>query len=109
MQNYNLPTVNFDNTFSGVEFTLEAFPAINLAGAVAKIQVRRSAGLAVAQEFISPATLTITQPNKVSIPAQIITIPAGNYKWDLKIKFADNTEKTYIGGDWIINSVITTD
>lgn len=107
MQNYNLPDVNFDNTFDGVEFTLPSKVVYDLTEATAKIQLRLNPNTPIIKEFISPFKLLISLPYTVIFPQQIIDIPAGEYKWDLKIFFADGREKTYIGGTWKIKSVIT--
>jgi hypothetical protein len=107
MQNYNLPTVNFDNTFEGVVFTLPTDAKYDLTLAVVKLQVRVASGTVLVKEFSSPAALLITLPHTITFPPTSIEIPAGEYKWDLKIWFADGREKTYIGGTWKINSVIT--
>ena len=107
MQNYNLPTVNYDNTFEGVEFTLPSDERYDLTGALVKIQIRVRPGAPIIKEFASPAGLLITLPHTIIFPQQSIEIPAGYYMWDLKIWFQDGREKTYIGGTWKINAVIT--
>lgn len=107
MQNYNLPDVNFDNTFEGVEFVLPADEKFNLINASVKLQVRKSPNAPVIKQFVSPSGLVIALPNTITLPQQIISIPEGGYQWDLKITFADGREKTYVGGNWKINPVIT--
>ncbi len=107
MQNYNLPAVNFDNTFPGVLFVLPTSELYDLTHAYCKIQLRSNYGLAVIKEFTSPFGLLITLPHTITFPEQSIQIAPGTYKWDLKITFSDGREKTYIGGTWTINPVIT--
>lgn len=107
MQNYNLPTVNFDNTFEGVEFTLPTDARYDLTNAVVKLQVRANPGTALIKEFASPTGLLITLPHTIIFREHSVAIAAGTYKWDLKIWFQDGREKTFIGGTWQINPVIT--
>lgn len=107
MQNYNLPSVNQGNTFGGVEFQLPDEPQFNLLGASIKIQVRKTSSAAVVEEFINPGQITIVLPATIRLNARVINIPGGVYKWDMKITFQDTREKTYIGGEWVINNVIT--
>ncbi|MEI6750019.1 MAG: hypothetical protein WCM93_12740 [Bacteroidota bacterium] len=107
MQNYNLPSVNHGNTFEGVDFILPTDSHYDLTNATAKIQLRNSPVNALVKEFVTPNTLLITLPHKITLPTQIIDFPAATYKYDLQITFADGRVKTYIGGEWIINPVIT--
>jgi len=107
MQNYNLPSTNHGNTFDGVEFTLPTGDLFNLGGADVKVQVRKLPGDTVLKEFVAPEDIEITAPDKIRLLPHIVSIPVGRYKWDMKITFADLREKTYIGGEWVINAVIT--
>lgn len=107
MQNYNLPAVNFDNTFEGVEFILPSNAIYDLTHAVVKLQVRQNPSTQLIHEFSTPTHLLITLPYTITFLPQLISIPAGVYKWDLKIFFQNGREKTYIGGTWTINPVIT--
>ena len=107
MQNYNLPDVNVDNTFEGVEFVLPADEKFNLTNAFVKLQVRKSPNAPVIKQFTSPSGLVISLPYTITLPQQLISVPEGSYQWDLKITFADGREKTYVGGNWRINPVIT--
>lgn len=110
MQNYNLPAVNRGNTSTPVSFILPTNELYDLTGAVARIQVRRHANHELVQEYSSEGenpTLNIEQPHTITLPASLVTLPNGTYKWDLMITFADERVKTYIGGDWVVNAVIT--
>jgi hypothetical protein len=107
MNNYDLPSVNQGNTFEGVDFILPTDSHYELDNAIAKIHIRNSPVNALVKEFISPNTLIITLPHKITLPTQIIDIPAGTYKYDLQITFSDGRVKTFIGGSWVINPVIT--
>lgn len=107
MQNYNLPSVNRGNTFGGVEFQLPAGQQFDLEGAAVKIQVRKTTNATVVKELASPADITIIPPSVIRLNEHLVDIPSGVYKWDMKITFSDTREKTYIGGDWVINPVIT--
>jgi len=104
MQNYNLPAVNRNNTFDGVVFVLPTNAVYDLTGAVIKLHVKIKPEQPIIKQF---SDFNITLPHTIEFPAQVIKIPAGTYLWDLKIVFADGREKTYIGGNWIINPVIT--
>ncbi len=107
MQNYNLPTVNHGNTFGGVNFTLPTDPLYDLTGATIKIQVRKNFNHEIVKEYAAGTGLTITLPHTIEFAPHIVTLPAAVYKWDLKIVFADGRAKTYIGGEWTVNAVIT--
>lgn len=108
VQNYNLPKCNSFNTFEGVEFTLPDNEIYDLAYAAAKIQIRAAAGGPVLHEFkTGNGSLIITQPYTITIPQQLVPLKPGTYLWDLKIRFQDQRQKTYIGGNWLITPVIT--
>jgi hypothetical protein len=108
VQNCNLPDLNYDNTFPGIQFVLPENELYDLAYATAKIQFRKSVGSAVEFEFKpGNGSLIIEQPYTITIPEQIVPLKPGIYLWDLKIRFQDQREKTYVGGKWTINPVIT--
>ena len=58
---------------------------------------------------VSSAGITITNAagGLFKINKQIIDIAAGNYSYDLEIKFADNTVKTWLSGEFLIECDIT--
>ena len=103
MQNYNLKPVNSGNTYKGAKFTLPSEQTYSLTGATILMQVR--------DEFDTPvvATFTLTKLSEYqfSIPPQVINIKAGTYNYDILIIFADGRKKTYIGGEWTIEPVVT--
>jgi hypothetical protein len=108
MQNCNLPPLNHDNTFEGIQFVLPENALFDLSYATAKMQFRKSVGAPVDLEFRpGMGTMVIEQPYTITIPPQKIELKPGIYLWDLKIRFQDGREKTYVGGKWIINPVIT--
>lgn len=107
IQTYNLPDCNSGNTFAGVTFILPTDEKYDLTDATVKIQIRKGSDSSVIKEFKSPTTLLVELPHTIIFPEQLITIGAGTYFWDLKIVFADGRQKTYIGGQWKINPVIT--
>lgn len=108
VQNYNLPDCNSHNTFEGVEFSLPENEIYDLAYATAKIQIKTAVGTLPVKEFKpGDGSLIITQPYTITIPQQLINLQPGVYLWDLKIRFQDQRQKTYIGGKWTIKPVIT--
>ena len=107
MQNYNLPSVNYDNTFKGVKFVLPNDIRYDLTGATVKIYVRKTVDSPVIFKFEVPGGIEVTLPYTITLKPTVVDIAPGLYKWDLKIVFANQVEKTYIGGNWLINPVIT--
>ena len=107
MQNYNLPDANTNNTFNGAVFT---FPGMEFArnSDVANIDIAPGFGLApVLQLSTQSGSLEIDPANAINIVPFLVALPPGLYHWDLKITFADGRIKTYIGGKWRINPIIT--
>ena len=109
MQNYNLVSVNQGNTYSGAQFTLPSVSTCSLTGATIKMQVRSAPGARIMLE-LSNATggkISIVSQYVFAIAAHTVNIPPGTYQYDIKIVFSDGREKTYIGGTWTIEPVIT--
>ena len=108
---YNFSHIKGD-TFDEVPFEilLNTVP-IDLTGAVIRMQLRSECGGLVALSLTSVASAGITITNAVNglfkINKQIIDIAAGNYSYDLEIRFADNTVKTWLSGAFLILCDIT--
>lgn len=108
VQEYNIPRHNTKTTFSGVIFNLPAQLNYDLTGASARIDFIKKGTKPVALRLkTSNNTLEISLQYSIVIPETYITLQPGVYKWDLKITFSDGRIKTYIGGEWIIDDVIT--
>jgi len=101
--NYNLQSVLYGNTFLGVRFQLPAEPSYILAGSTATMQLRKSEN--------SPAVATFTLAHidefTLELSPFVVNIKAGTYYYDVLISFLDGREKTWVGGSWIIEPVIT--
>lgn len=83
----------------------------NLTGSVIEMQLRKEAGQPVALNLTSvgDAGITITEPTNgiFQINEQVIDIPAREYRYDIKITFADGEVRTWISGKFNIVNVIT--
>jgi hypothetical protein len=101
------------DTFDQVNFELKINNvAKNLTGAVIRMQLRTNPNdttPALSLTSVSGAGITITSPNTglFKINAQIIDIPVYDYEYDIEIRFADNTVKTYVQGIFSITQEIT--
>ena len=100
------------DTFKEYPFTISKNGApLNLTNAVIKMQLKKEFKGASFLTLQSGSGITITNPTagEFKINEQIIDIEAYNYLYDLQIKLADNTVKTYIKGYFnIIQDVTTT-
>lgn len=103
IQNYNLVSVNYGNTFQGVRFNLPQQLTYSLTGAIVTMQVRTSPEGAAVATYILPH---IDQYSFQLLPF-VVKIKPNTYEYDILISFADGREKTYIGGTWTINPVIS--
>lgn len=111
---YNFPKHIAGDTWDGISSItiLSQGSAINLNNCEVSIQVRSWQNLAspVFFEFSNlNNSILIIQPNNgtINIPPQIVDIPTGLYKYDLKVKFPIGNIKTYLKGDWEIIPSIT--
>jgi hypothetical protein len=101
------------DTFDQVNFELKINTvAKNLTGAVIRMQLRTSADdttPTLSLTSVASAGITITSPTTglFRINAQIIDIPVYDYEYDIEIRFADNTVKTYVQGIFSITQEIT--
>jgi hypothetical protein len=111
---YNFPKHISGDTWNGINSItiLSEGSAVNLQNCDVNIQVRSMYNLAspVVYEFsTSKNTILITSGigGIINIPPQIINIPIGLYKYDLKIFFNTGVKKTYLTGEWEILPSIT--
>jgi hypothetical protein len=101
------------DTFDQVNFELKVNNvAKDLTGAIIRMQLRTNADnttTALSLTSVGSAGITITSPlsGLFRINAQIIDIPVYDYEYDIEIRFADNTVKTYISGIFSITQEIT--
>jgi hypothetical protein len=101
------------DTFDQVNFELKVNNvAKDLTGAIIRMQLRTNADNttpALSLTSVGSAGITITSPlsGLFRINAQIIDIPVYDYEYDIEIRFADNTVKTYISGIFSITQEIT--
>jgi hypothetical protein len=109
-------SLNFQNikgdTFEQVPFEVKINNvAVNLTGAIVKMQLRKECGgvIGLTLTSVASAGITITDAvnGKFKINKQIIDIPSYNYYYDIEIKFADGTVKTWIDGMFNIICDIT--
>ena len=101
------------DTFDQVNFELKINNvAKNLTGAIIRMQLRMTADdttPALSLTSVASAGITITSPTTglFRINTQIIDIPVYDYEYDIEIRFADNTVKTYVQGIFSITQEIT--
>ena len=85
--------------------------ALDLTGAVIKIDLKKDACSlpAISLTSVASAGITITDAvnGQFSINEQIFTIPAFNYQYDIQITLADATVNTWVGGLFQIINTIT--
>lgn len=108
---YNFTHIKGD-TFDEMPFAiLKNAVAVNLTGAIIKMQLRSECGGLIALNLTSVANAGITITNAVGglfkINKQIINIASGNYAYDLEILFSDGTVKTWLSGEFLIECDIT--
>jgi hypothetical protein len=100
------------DTFEAVNFAvLKNTVALNLTGAVIKMQLKKECGGVAILSFTSVASAGLTITNAAGglfrINKQIINIPEYNYLYDIEITFADGSVKTWVDGNFTINCDIT--
>ena len=102
---YNFPNHISGDTFKGISAItlLENGSPIDLTDCSVYVQFRSIFNLAspVVFQFLSDEGnigVTIPALGIISIPAQIIDVPAGEYDYDLQVMFPDGVVKTYLKG-----------
>jgi hypothetical protein len=95
-----------NTTFVGVQFTVTVNSvAVDLTGAEIKMNVKpRDFKNSVNYEFGVGTGLTLTTPASgiFTLDEQVITIPAGNWKYDVTFYLSDGSIHNYIKGEWTI-------
>jgi hypothetical protein len=108
--------LNFQNikgdTFDQVTFEVKINDvAVNLTGAVIRMQLRKEYGGVVALSLTSVANAGITITNAASglfkINKQIINVAPYNYIYDIEIDFDNGDVKTWISGNFLILADVT--
>lgn len=112
----NFETIKGD-TFNEVPFEVlrrtspTTTEPIVLTGSVIRMQLRKEACAVAVLTFTTVAndglTLTNGANGQFKINEQIIDIKAGRYYYDIEIKFADDTVKTWVSGYFTVKQDIT--
>lgn len=101
------------DTFDEVDFQLKINDtAVNLTGAVIKMQLRKNysdTSAALSLTSVSSAGITITNAaeGRFKINTQIIDIPVFNYVYDIQITLSSGVVKTYVQGGFNITNEVT--
>ena len=100
------------DTFRAVPFQININDvAGDLTDSIIRMQLRKECGGLVYLSFTSEddegITITDASAGEFEINQQVIDIEAGTYVYDIEIKFADDTVKTWISGEFLITSDIT--
>lgn len=106
----NLKSIKGD-TFDEVNFSIKKNDvAIDLTGAIIRMQLRQVYGGVIFLNLTSVANAGITITNAAGglfkINEQVIDIPAFNYIFDIEFIY-DDLVKTYISGNFIITNDVT--
>jgi hypothetical protein len=102
------------DTFDEVAFSIKINNiALDLTGAVIKMQLKKSSDLTIALlsfTSVSAAGITITNATGglFKINQQIIDIEVFNYAYDIQLTLANGVVKTYVSGTFSITKEITT-
>lgn len=85
--------------------------ALNLTGAVIKMDIKKDAcslpALSLTSVSNNGITITDAVNGEFKINQQIISIPAGNYQYDIQITLANGTVNTWVGGLFQVINTIT--
>lgn len=101
------------DTFDEVAFQLKINDsAVNLTGAVIKMQLRKcytDTTAALSLTSVSSAGITITNASegRFKINSQIIDIEVYNYVYDIQITLSSGVVKTYVQGGFNITNEVT--
>ena len=100
------------DTFNEVPFEILIDDvALNLTGAIIKMQVKKDACSSAVLSLTSVASAGITITNAVNgqfkINEQIINIKPCNYQYDIQIELESGEIKTYLGGLFQVVKTIT--
>lgn len=85
--------------------------ALNLTGAVIKMDIKKDAcslpALTLTSVSNNGITITDAVNGEFKINQQIISIPAGNYQYDIQITLANGAVNTWVGGLFQVINTIT--
>ncbi len=101
------------DTFDEVAFQLKINDAaVNLTGAVIKMQLRKcytdtSAALSLTSVSSAGITITNAAEGRFKINTQIIDIEVYNYVYDIQITLSSGVIKTYVQGGFNITNEVT--
>jgi len=101
------------DTFDEVPFELKVNTvAVNLTGAVIKMQLRKfdntsTAALSLTSASSAGITITDATAGKFKINSQIIDIDAYTYVYDIQITLSSGVVKTYVSGTFNITNEVT--
>lgn len=102
-ETYNYPDLITGDSFLGVQFVLPVGAAYDLTGATAVIEIATTVGGVPVLTFETPTTLLMDTINRsLTVPEQIISLPAALYYHRLRINFLDGRVRTYVQGTWLI-------
>ena len=110
MENYKIKPVNAGNTFPGVRINLPNRDNFSLLGAKIIMQVRQKPGQTLITTLSNAegnGKIAIVGEYSFEIVPHTVTMKPDTYMYDILIIFADGRRKTYVGGSWTINKVIT--
>ena len=85
--------------------------ALNLTGAAIKMDIKKDAcslpALTLTSVSNNGITITDAVNGEFKINQQIISIPAGNYQYDIQITLANGAVNTWVGGLFQVINTIT--
>ena len=85
--------------------------ALNLTGAIIKMDIKKDAcslpALTLTSVSNNGITITDAVNGEFKINQQIISIPAGNYQYDIQITLANGAVNTWVGGLFQVINTIT--
>ncbi len=85
--------------------------ALNLTGAVIKMDIKKDAcslpALTLTSVSNNGITITDAVNGEFKINQQIISIPAGNYQYDIQITLSNGAVNTWVGGLFQVINTIT--
>lgn len=108
MISYEIPSHVSGDTWYGIPCItiLRGGSALDLSGVYVNLQARLSIDSPIVLELTTEngaiQLVSPTSAGNITIPPQIIDIPVGTYKYDLRLTFPDNTVKTEMCGIWKI-------
>jgi hypothetical protein len=115
MAKYDFPTMKKNDTFPGIQFTINVngLP-IDLTNAIVRMDIRETPTGNMVERFTSVGnagiTISATPTDGIFIfNEQIISVPAFNYVYDIEIDFQNNLVETYLWGNFPVSQDVTYD